>query len=212
MRIAVVCIAVVLAHHAAAADELGFRDVVNRIGVSVVAGDGWNANYPGHSESTAVSGGVLADIVAGVDNFGVVLAAGLLVDGGTTPDATMMPIDRLWLVDLGLGIESAPYALVKREDFELRLHVGLRGSLIKRTTCDPGRCEMFTEPDLGAVGVGSAGVLAWFGDGRNQGFGFDLVFMRGKIGNLRSGDDNAELVPPTLLVRLSWLPYRGRRR
>jgi hypothetical protein len=195
---------------AASADELKFGDVVNRLGVSMLAGDGWSARYTGDRvESQSLSGGVMADIALGNDNLSVVTSIGLLYDRGTTPDAMMEPQDALWLLDFGLGIEAAPYAFVKRDDLEVRIHLGARASVVRRNGCD--RCDEFEEPGSGVLGVGSVGVVAWWCRKRDRGVGVDAVFMGGKLGSLVRGGTTADLSPPTWLVRITWSPYRGHR-
>jgi hypothetical protein len=194
----------------ARADEVHVRDVVNRIGLGVVAGDGWNARYIGNRlASRALSAGLYGDIVIGVDNFGIVMSAGLAFDGGTAA-APELPSDPMWLVELGIGLEVAPYAIVAREQLELRLHLGMQAVVVQRNGCD--RCTMGGEPDLGIVGSGYAGALAWFGPGRSRGLGIDVVLMRGHLGDVDSGKNSVQLSPPAWLVRATWLPFRGRRK
>jgi hypothetical protein len=191
--------------------ELG--EIVNRIGVHAQLGDGWNARYTGGGRARrAVSGGVGADLVAGVDNFGVVLGAGILYDQGTSPDATM-PDDKLWWVDLGGGIEAAPYAPIKTPTFELRLHLGARGSMLVRRGCDAGRCGPKLEPDSGFALVFTTGVIAWWGKHRSNGLAVDAVFMRGQLGDLMPHESDpvtaAELRPPVFMLRATYMLFRG---
>jgi hypothetical protein len=206
----IVVASIIASTGAARADELAFGDVVNRLGVSVLAGDGWSARYTGDRiASRSLSGGVMADIALGNDNLSMVSSLGLLYDAGTTPDAMMEPQDALWMLDFGLGIEAAPYAFVNRDDLEVRLHLGVRASVVRRNGCD--RCDELEEPGSGVLGVGSVGIVAWWCRNRDRGVGIDAVFMGGKLGSLSSGVSTADLSPPTWLVRITWSPYRGHR-
>lgn len=212
MRAAVVVVtALGIATPAAADDLLG--SAVNRAYVSAYAGDGWTTRYTyGRYRTTWASAGAAVGGVLGVNNFGLDLSLGLVYDPGTTPDSNLMPVDPLWLVDAGIGIASAP-VMYRSPSVELRLDLRIRGALIFRQGCDEVRCgHPNGEPTFGLIPVFSAGMLGWFGEGACHGWGIDLVFARGQVGDIaKSSPDEAELLPPTWLVRFSWLPYRGRR-
>jgi hypothetical protein len=197
---------------AAHADDVAVEDIIARIGLSAQIGDGWNVEYDNHTASSrAVSGGVGADLVVGNPNIGLLTSVGLLYDGGTTPDAAT-PRDPLWLLDLGLGLEASPYALIKRQRFELRLHLAARGAAIIRPTCDDGRCMTTGEPSFGMMLAGHAGVIAWWGDKRARGLGVDLVVMRGQLGNFTNyqAPSSAVFDPPVFFVRATYEVYRGK--
>jgi hypothetical protein len=210
VKLGIAVVLAVLAQAAPARGDDAVRQVFDRVYLSGFAGDGWTAIYfNDRVRSTAASAGVAATTVIGVDNFGLELGVGLSYDRGTTPDPMMEPRDALWMVDLGFGIAASPYALVEQPRFELRLDAGVRGGLLLRQGCAAERCDQYGEPTVGVLPIARAGLVAWFGDGRGHGVGLDVVFMRGKLGDLHtSSPTDAELHPPAWLVRLSWLPYR----
>jgi hypothetical protein len=206
---------VMITASSARADDVAVGEIVNRIGVHAQVGDGWNARYSGGSRaSRALSGGLGVDLVAGVDNFGIAIGAGVLYDKGTSPEPGVQPVDKLWMIDLGAGLEAAPYAPIRRPHFELRLHLGGRAAMLVRRGCDDGRCGPKLEPDLGFALEFTTGVIMWWGARRENGMAIDAVFMRGKMGDLmpRATDalTNAELRPPLFMMRATWMLFRGK--
>ena len=211
MRAVVVVIALGIATPAFADDLLG--NVVNRAYVSAYAGDGWTTRYTyDRYRSTWASTGAAVGTVLGVDNFGLDLSLGAVYDPGTTPNSDVMPRDPLWLVDIGFGLASSP-VMYRTPSVELRLDLRIRGGLILRQGCDDIRCgHEGGEPTVGLIPLFSAGMLGWFGEDACYGWGIDVVFARGQIGDVhKARPTEAELLPPTWLVRVSWLPYRGKR-
>ncbi|MEO8701838.1 MAG: hypothetical protein ABI867_17470 [Kofleriaceae bacterium] len=210
---AILVVALLSARSRADDRDVAFGDVVNRIGVYAQLGDGWESRYDGGtSASQSISGGVGADLVAGNDNFGLALGAGLLYDRGSAPPN--MVDDALWMAELSVGFEAAPYAPIRRKHFELRLHLGGRAGMLLRTSCNTGRCSAETEPDLGFALVLTTGVIAWWGEHRSHGLGLDAVFMRGGLGDITPHATDpvttAEFTPPAFMLRLTYMLFRGK--
>ena len=199
---------------AAADNEEIVRKVVSRAYVGALAGDGWTTRYTYDRYRSAVaSGGIAVGAILGIDNFGFELSLATSYDPGTTVDETMMARDPLWLVDIGFGLAGGP-TLYRGKSFELQANVGLRFAAILRQGCDDARCGVTAgEPTWGLLPVFSIGALGWLGERGCQGVGLDFVFLRGQVGDVhRAHPTSAELLPPAWLVRVTWLPFRGRPR
>lgn len=185
--------------------------------LGITAGPGYRASYADGSESqSSYLVGFDAEAVLGTDRGGIAMLFAVQRDQGTSP-APAAAADSMWTAAIGLGFVLAPVAIVRRAELEVRPEVGLYGLLLHRFGCD--RCETAPPPtfserpaesDGGAVGRLRAGVSIYWGPGRTHGMGIDALFQLSELGDKTDPLSSAVLTPPTVMLRVSWLPHRTR--
>jgi hypothetical protein len=176
---------------------------------------GFTASYA--NGSTATSGRQLGgelEAAFGFGRFGLSVLVGVVRDPGTTPDA-MTAAEPMWLVELGAGLVSSPFAVIRKESLEIRPELGAYIIDLERAGCS--RCD--GDPIAGTAGEASggfgtrlrAGLDVYFGPQHSRGLAFDALFQFAQIGSF--GDDTAptsvELRAPRLMLRVSWIPVRN---
>ena len=87
---------------------------VSRIFLGAIAGDGYTATYAGGTVASAAHQvGGQVEVVFGTDRIGFGLVLGATRDEGTAPDAAT-GVEPLWLGELGIGLVTAPFPIVRR--------------------------------------------------------------------------------------------------
>jgi hypothetical protein len=180
------------------------------------AGAGYDAAYASgvHARGHGHAGAEL-DFGFGRETFGLAVLLGLERDSGTASD--VLAAEPLWMVELGVGLVTSPFALIERPTLELRPRLGLYGINVIRAACGT-RCEY----DIPAGKPGEAtnafggrlvvGLEAYLGAGRRQGVALDAIVNLYKVGDFTDPTvpTSVELTPPQVMVRLSWIWYRDR--
>ncbi|MBS1121224.1 MAG: hypothetical protein H6Q90_3452 [Deltaproteobacteria bacterium] len=186
-----------------------------RVFLGITTGAGYQATYDNGRvvRSTRQLGGEL-ELAFGADRLGLAVVLGVDRDTGTSPDAAM-PAGPMWLVELGVGLVSSPFAVIRRGSLEVRPELGAYIFDLERVGCT--RCDadvIAGTPGEVSGGFGGrlrAGVDLYFGRKHVQGVAIEALFQFVKLGDFTdaTAPTSVELVPPRLLVRLSWIPYRN---
>jgi len=185
---------------------------VSRVYLGLTAAQGFSASYAnGTSQQGSTQFGSQIEFVFGRPVLGLGLFFDVARDAGTSPDSN--PPDPMWLLDFGVGLVVSPFS-IKRGRRSVRPELGIYGMDLFRLGCD--RCD--TELPLGQQQPAEpkeafmwrlrAGVDLYLWN--TQGIALDVLFQFGKLGDASDPLSSAELRPPRLLFRLSWIPVRDR--
>ncbi|HEY4179222.1 MAG TPA: hypothetical protein VGM90_20405 [Kofleriaceae bacterium] len=175
-------------------------------------GRGYTATYAdGRVEHGSSQVGGEAEAMFGREAFGLGVELGVRKDAGTAPMAGDSA-DPMWMVDIGFGLGSSPFAIVQQTRFEVRPDLGAYYIWAIRTGCnrcsvDPADITGRAEPSSGNTFRLRAGLDFYFGAGRSQGIAVDASYQLGKLGDLNAAGEptSVELAPPKVLLRLSYL-------
>lgn len=188
---------------------------LDRVFLGMTTAAGFTASYANGSSATSGRqlGGEL-EAAFGFGRFGLSVLLGVVRDTGTTPDP-MMTAEPMWLAELGVGLVSSPFAVIRSGSLELRPELGAYLVDLERVGCS--RCDgdaIAGTPGEARGGFGTrlrAGLDVYFGQQHSRGFAIDALFQFAQIGTF--GDETAptsvELRAPRLMLRLSWIPVRN---
>ncbi len=183
----------------------------SRMYVALDGGRGYKASYDDDRvERGASQLGVQVEAIFGRDELGVGVEVGLRRDAGTSPMAGL-PVDPMFLLDIGVGLASSPFAIL-RGPIELRPDIGAYYVSANRLGCD--RCSVnvttpiAVEPRSGHTFRLRAGIDAYWGATKSNGIALDVLYQLGTLGDIATSADeptSVELSPPRWLLRLSYV-------
>jgi hypothetical protein len=188
---------------------------LDRIFLGLTTGSGFTASYA--NGSTATSGRQLGgelEAAFGFGRFGLSVLLGAVRDTGTAPDP-MTPVEPMWLAELGVGLVSSPFAVIRTGSLELRPELGAYIVDLERVGCT--RCDgdpIAGDPGEARGGFGTrlrAGLDMYFGPQHSHGVAIDALFQFAQIGTFddETAPTSVELRAPRVMLRLSWIPVRN---
>jgi hypothetical protein len=185
--------------------------------LGVISSDGYRATY---ADGTRARGprdyGAELELGFGREQFGLAVVIGLDHDAGTA--TATLPAEPLWLLELGVGLQTSPFAALRTRTLELRPSLGAYGFNVIRVAC--GRCDvdpLASQPGEANNAFGTrlrAGVELYLGASRAQGIAIDALFSFHKIGDFTDPTEptSVELTPARFMLRVSWIPFRDQTR